>query len=131
MGDEAIERGRGMRLVLSAPDLPDALRSAAAEAAKAFGMSPFLRFRRIVLPSMLPFAIPGLGNLWLNTTKDSALISVVGFVELSNVTKQAAVYVKYIQGNPLSVLRDKCLQHVKTFVKIFGGISEKRIACLV
>jgi polar amino acid transport system permease protein len=60
------------------------------EAAKAYGMSPFLLFRRITLPSMLPFAIPGLSNLWLNATKDSALISVVGYLELTKITQQAA-----------------------------------------
>jgi len=70
------------------------------EAAKAYGMAPFLRFRRVILPSMLPFAIPGLGNLWLNATKDSALISVVGLTELSLITKQASGYIKYANGDP-------------------------------
>lgn len=60
------------------------------ESAKAYGMSPFLRFRRVILPAMLPYAIPGLANLWLNITKDSALISAVGFTELALATKQAA-----------------------------------------
>ena len=60
------------------------------EAAKAYGMSPFLRFRRIVVPAMLPYAIPGLSNLWLNVTKDSALVAVVGYSELALATKQAA-----------------------------------------
>lgn len=60
------------------------------EAAKAYGMSPLLRFRRIILPAMLPYAIPGMANLWLNITKASALISVVGFTELALATKQAA-----------------------------------------
>ena len=45
------------------------------EAAKAYGMSPWLIFRRITLPSMLPYAIPGLANLWLIVTKDTALIA--------------------------------------------------------
>lgn len=74
------------------------------EAAKAYGMAPFLRFRRIVLPSMLPFAIPGLGNLWLNATKESALISVVGLTELALITKQASGYIKYAQGDPRFLL---------------------------
>lgn len=74
------------------------------EAARAFGMSPWLRLRRIVLPAMLPYAIPGLGNLWLNATKDSALISVVGFSELALTTKQAAAYIKYSQGDPRYLL---------------------------
>jgi polar amino acid transport system permease protein len=60
------------------------------EAAKAYGMSPLLRFRRIVLPAMLPYAIPGLSNLWLNVTKDSALVAVVGYSELLLQTRQAA-----------------------------------------
>ncbi len=60
------------------------------EAAKACGMPPLLLFRRIVLPAMLPYAISGLANLWLNATKQSALISVVGFTELFSITKQAA-----------------------------------------
>jgi polar amino acid transport system permease protein len=60
------------------------------EAAKAYGMSPFLRFRRIILPAMLPYAIPGMSNLWLNITKDSALVAVVGYSELALQTKQAA-----------------------------------------
>lgn len=60
------------------------------EAARAYGMSPWMEFRRITLPAMLPFALPGLGNLWLIVTKETALIAVVGYSELLQVTKQAA-----------------------------------------
>lgn len=60
------------------------------EAAKAFGMSPFLRFRRIIIPAMMPLAIPGMANLWLIVTKDSSLIAVVGYTELLLATRQAA-----------------------------------------
>jgi polar amino acid transport system permease protein len=60
------------------------------EAARAFGMSPGLRFRRVTLPAMLPYAIPGMANLWLNATKDSALVAVVGYGELALATRQAA-----------------------------------------
>ena len=60
------------------------------EAARAFGMSPLLRLRRVVIPSMLPNALPGLANLWLILVKDTALISVVGFTELLYTGKQAA-----------------------------------------
>ena len=60
------------------------------EAAKAYGMSPFLAFKRITLPALLPFAIPGLANLWLNATKGTSLIAVVGYTELTLATRQAA-----------------------------------------
>lgn len=60
------------------------------EAGRAFGMSPVMLMRRITLPAMLPFAIPGLANLWLIATKDTALLAVVGFNELTLETRQAA-----------------------------------------
>lgn len=60
------------------------------EAARAYGMSPRLTLRRVTLPAMLPYAIPGLANLWLIVTKDTALLAVVGFNELAQETRQAA-----------------------------------------
>jgi polar amino acid transport system permease protein len=65
------------------------------EAARAFGMSPFKRWWRIVIPAMLPYAIPGLANLWLILTKDTALLAVVGYSELALETRQAAGGTKY------------------------------------
>lgn len=52
------------------------------EAARSVGMSPGLMFRRIVVPQVLRYAVPGLGNVWQLVLKESALISVVGLVEL-------------------------------------------------
>ncbi len=60
------------------------------EAGRAFGMSPWQVLARITLPAMLPHAIPGLANLWMIATKDTALLSVIGFSELTLVTRQAA-----------------------------------------
>jgi polar amino acid transport system permease protein len=60
------------------------------EAARAFGMTGLQVLRRITLPGMLPHAIPGLSNLWLIATKDTALLAVVGFTELTLATRQAA-----------------------------------------
>ncbi len=60
------------------------------EAARAFGMAPVAAFRRVTVPLMLPMALPGLANLWLIATKDTALLAVVGFAELTLETRQAA-----------------------------------------
>ncbi len=60
------------------------------EAARAFGMSGTTVLRRITIPAMIPHAIPGLANLWLIVTKDTALLAVVGFSELALITRQAA-----------------------------------------
>ncbi len=45
-------------------------------------MSPVTLFRRIVLPQAVRNAIPGSGNIWQLVLKESALISVIGLVEL-------------------------------------------------
>ncbi len=60
------------------------------EAAHSFGMHPFVIFYRIIIPEMLPGALPGMSNLWLIATKDTALLAVVGFTELTLVARQAA-----------------------------------------
>lgn len=65
------------------------------EAARSFGVERLLLLRRIILPSMLPYAMGGLSNLWLVLIKDSALISVVGYSELLSVGKQAAGSTKH------------------------------------
>ncbi len=59
------------------------------EAGRSYGMDPLLLLRHITLPAMLPYAIPGLSNLWLIATKDTALLAVVGFTELTMATRQA------------------------------------------
>ncbi len=56
------------------------------EAARAFGMRPFLVFRRILFPQMMRYALPGLGNNWQVILKATALVSIIG---LSDVVKAA------------------------------------------
>ena len=60
------------------------------EAARSVGMSGMTLFRRIVLPQVLRFAIPGLGNVWQLALKESALISVTGLTELLRMSQVAA-----------------------------------------
>jgi len=52
------------------------------EAAKACGMGKILAFRRVLLPQMWRFALPGLGNVWMVLIKATALISVIQLAEL-------------------------------------------------
>jgi len=52
------------------------------EAAKAIGMSKAKRFWRILVPQVSRFALPGLGNVWQLTLKETSLISVIGLVEI-------------------------------------------------
>lgn len=52
------------------------------EAARAFGWSRAGTFGRIVAPQLFRIALPALGNVWLLTLKDTALISITGLIEL-------------------------------------------------
>ena len=60
------------------------------EAARAYGMTPLMIAWRVIFPQMMANAVPGMANLWLNTTKDTALLAVIGFNELTLSTLQAA-----------------------------------------
>lgn len=60
------------------------------EAAKACGMRPVLILRRILVPQTLRYALPGLGNVWQLTLKDTALISVTSLAEIMRMSALAA-----------------------------------------
>ena len=60
------------------------------EAAHAIGMSRTLAFRRVILPQVWRYALPGLGNVWLVLIKATALMSVVQLPELMRMADVAA-----------------------------------------
>ncbi|MBL6932696.1 MAG: ABC transporter permease [Rhodospirillales bacterium] len=60
------------------------------EAAQAYGMSRPQIVRRILLPQVLRFALPGLGNVWMVLIKATALISVIQLPELVRNAQIAA-----------------------------------------
>jgi octopine/nopaline transport system permease protein len=96
------------------------------EAARAIGMSRLKRFRRIIVPQVLRFALPGLGNVWQLSLKDSALVSVTGLSELMRQTQVAAgsthlYFLFYIAGGALYLILTSLSD------RVFGS-AEKRIA---
>ncbi|WP_322057889.1 ABC transporter permease subunit [Paraburkholderia sp. J63] len=79
------------------------------EAARAVGMSTSLMMRRILIPQVLRFALPGIGNVWQLSLKDSALISVTGLAELLRASQVAAgsthqYFLFFIVGGTLYLL---------------------------
>src|SRR5207248_2126527 len=96
------------------------------EAARAIGMSRLLRFRRIIVPQILRFALPGLGNVWQLSLKDSALVSVTGLAELMRESQVAAgsthlYFTFYIAGGALYLI-------LTTLSDQVFGAAEKRVA---
>ena len=60
------------------------------EAARSLGLSKISTFIKILAPQILKHALPGLGNVWQITLKDTALISVTGLVEIMRQSRIAA-----------------------------------------
>ncbi|MBZ9573460.1 ABC transporter permease [Modicisalibacter sp. MOD 31.J] len=60
------------------------------EAARAYGMSESLMFRRIRFPQMMRHALPGLSNNWMVLLKTTALVSVIGLTDMVRVAEEAA-----------------------------------------
>jgi len=67
-----------------------ALSAGQGEAARSLGLSRWLTFRLVTAPQALRHALPGLANVWQLVLKDSALISLVGLVELIREAKIGA-----------------------------------------
>ncbi|MBP2843980.1 histidine ABC transporter permease HisQ [Dickeya oryzae] len=59
------------------------------EAAVAFGFTPMKVFRRIMFPSMMRFALPGIGNNWQVILKATALVSLLGLSDVIKATQLA------------------------------------------
>ncbi|HET8790193.1 MAG TPA: ABC transporter permease [Modicisalibacter sp.] len=60
------------------------------EAARAYGMTERLMLRRIRFPQMMRHALPGLSNNWMVMLKTTALVSVIGLVDMVRVAEEAA-----------------------------------------
>lgn len=84
------------------------------EAAKSFGFSPWLLFKRIIFPQLMRYALPGIGNNWAVLIKATAVVSLIGLQDMvwyANVagkttrqpfTFMLAVLVIYLLLNSLS-----------------------------
>jgi octopine/nopaline transport system permease protein len=96
------------------------------EVARAIGMPSFMVFHRIIVPQILRFALPGLGNVLQLSLKDSALVSVTGLFEIMRTTQSAAgsthqYFLFYIVGGILYLVLTSLADQV-------FGTAERRIA---
>ena len=57
------------------------------EAARAFGMSPLMVYRRVILPQAYHYALPAYGNEVVLLMKGTALVSFIAMMDLMGVTK--------------------------------------------
>jgi len=57
------------------------------ETAHALGLTGYMTLRLVMLPQVIRYALPGLGNLWLSLLKDTSLVSVIALTDLIRQTK--------------------------------------------
>jgi len=57
------------------------------ETSRALGMSEYKTLRFIILPQLIRYSLPGLGNLWLALLKDTSLVSVIALTDLLRQTR--------------------------------------------
>ena len=60
------------------------------EAGKTLGVNGYGLYGKIIFPQVARIALPGIGNVWQITLKDTALISVTGLVEIMRQSRIAA-----------------------------------------
>lgn len=87
------------------------------EAGRSLGLGGFKLLVLIVAPQALRFALPGLGNVWLLVLKESALISVVGMVEIMRQSQIGAgathqPFYFYVTAGALYFLISFCSSHL-------------------
>ena len=94
------------------------------EAAKTLGLNRLQIFYKILVPQVLRYAIPGLGNVWQVTLKDTSLISVTGLVEIMRQTRIAS----NVEHSPLTFLITAAFLYLilTTFSGKFFNFIEKK-----
>ena len=70
------------------------------EAARALGMNKFSIFFKVICPQVIRYALPGIGNVWQITLKDTSLISVTGLVEIMRQSRISS----NVEHSPLTFL---------------------------
>lgn len=95
------------------------------EAALALGLSTALTFRRVILPQMMRYALPGLGNVWMVLVKATALISIIQLPELMRNAEIAARSTRM----PFTFFFMACLLYLAlTLVSMWGQARLERWA---
>ena len=70
------------------------------EAARALGMNKISIFFKVISPQVIRHALPGIGNVWQITLKDTSLISVTGLVEIMRQSRISS----NVEHSPLTFL---------------------------
>ena len=85
------------------------------ETGSALGLKGFRLYQKIIFPQVARLALPGIGNVWQITLKDTSLISVTGLVEIMRQTRIAS----NVEHSPLTFLITAAFLYL--FLTTFSG----------
>jgi octopine/nopaline transport system permease protein len=85
------------------------------EAAKALGLNRVGVFLKVLSPQIIRHALPGIGNVWQITLKDTSLISVTGLVEIMRMSRIAS----NVEHSPFTFYLTAALLYL--FLTTFSG----------
>lgn len=96
------------------------------EAAKALGISPILRMKDIILPQAFRFILPALINELINLIKESAIISVVGGMDL--MRRAQVISAETFEFFTPMLIAAAAYYILVLFISTLGMILEKRLS---
>ncbi|RTK92753.1 MAG: amino acid ABC transporter permease [Rickettsiales bacterium] len=96
------------------------------EAAKALGISPILRMKDIILPQAFRFILPALINELINLIKESAIISVIGGMDL--MRRAQVVSAETFEFFTPMLIAAAAYYILVLFISTLGMIFEKRLS---
>jgi putative lysine transport system permease protein len=95
------------------------------EAARSLGFSRRKTMRLIILPQAIKNSIPAIGNEFIVNIKDTAVLSVIGVIDLYNATRAASsVFYRFTEGFFVAALIYLFLTYTSSKVL---GLIEKRL----
>jgi len=96
------------------------------EAAKALGITPILRMKDIILPQAFRNILPALVNELINLVKESALISIIGGMDLMR-RAQVVSTETYTYFTPM-LIAAAAYYVLVLIISSFAMVLEKRLA---
>lgn len=98
------------------------------ETAEAYGMSRGQVFRRILIPQMWIYALPGLGNLWMILIKATPLLFLLGVQDIVYYARELGGSKTQVYEYPHGDWRLWYFLGLMVFYLYFTSLSEKVIA---
>jgi polar amino acid transport system permease protein len=106
----------------------EAVPRAQLETAEAYGMSRRQVFRRILIPQMWTYALPGLGNLWMILIKATPLLFLLGVKDIVYYARELGGFKSQAYEYPHPDWRLWYFLGLMVFYLCFTSLSEKVIA---